>query len=515
MSTSPRQSARTLHEISSSVFWNTALLPLIAVANLLVSVLIRRSFQLESGTYDILMGLSGSILFYSGLGLASSLPKFLPEVQVRAGRQQTISVLGRIAAARMAVLALSLIAMNVWAEPLSRKFGLGENGSMYLHLLSLLIAAKALMDFNYRALESFLAQLAVNALMLVYAICRFALIGLAVMIGGGIAGVITALGASAAIVAVGGIAALTRRLQQLPAEPEAERVPEPTAERIGRFAALTYANELCLYFSSPAFGSPALAAALGGPAPVALFATSFFVAVSGVSLTVSSFRGIYRPLFARLRAAGDLAQFRRAFEVACKAQVLAVVPAGFGLAVMVPDYLTLLYGPAFAAGASVARILVALLFAETVFALGVLVLWVDERYRLVLMAQATLVLGAPLFIVAAAYGGLETAAYVLGGSRLAASLIGYRAARRVYGVAFPWRFAARVSLASAAMAAVLQLIRLAWTTSPIEASTLTVLGVLLIAAALRVFRILGPDELGVLERVSIPGRKWVVNWLAR
>ena len=515
MSESPRPSAPILHQISSSVFWNTALLPLIAVANLLVSVLVRRSFKLESGTYDILMGLSGSVLFYSGLGLTSSLPKFLPEVQVQSGRQQTISVLSRIASVRMGVLALLLVAMNVWADPLAEKFGLGESGSVYIHLLTLLIAAKALMDLSYRALESFLAQLAVNALMLLYAISRFALIGLAVAIGGGIAGVIGALGASAAIVAVGGMAALVRRLRQLPAEPEAERATEPTRERIGRFAALTYANELCLYFSSPAFGSPALAAALGGPEPVALFATSFFVAASGVALTVSSFRGVYRPLFSRLRASGDPAQLRRAFEVGCKAQILAVVPAGFGLAVMVPDYLTLLYGPAFAAGATVARILVALLFAETVFALGVLVLWVDERYRLVLAAQATLVLGAPLFLVAAARGGLETAALVLGGSRLAASLIGYRAARRVYGVAFPWRFAARVGLASAAMGAVLQLLRLLWGTSPIEAITLTLLGVLILAAALRVFHILGPDELGILERARIPGRKWLVQWLAR
>ncbi len=515
MSASPRQNATTLHEISNSVFWNTALLPLIAAANILVSVLVRRSFELESGTYDVLMGLSTSILFYSGLGLTSSLPKFLPEVQVRSGRQKTITVLGRIAAARMAVLALLLVALNVWAEPLARKFSLGESGSLYIHLLTLVIAGKALMDLSYRALESFLAQLAVNALMLLYALSRFALIGLAVAIGGGIAGVIGALGVAAAIVAVGGMTALVRRLRRLPAEPEVERVPEPSGERIGRFAALTYANELCLYFSSPAFGSPALAAALGGPEPVALFATSFFVAASGVSLTVSSFRGVYRPLFARLRAAGDPAQFRRAFELACKAQILAVVPAGFGLAVMVPDYLTLMYGPAFTAGAPVARILVALLFAETVFALGVLVLWVDERYRLVLTAQATLVLGAPLFIVAAARGGLETAALVLGGSRLAASLIGYRAARRVYGVAFPWRFAARVSLASAAMAAILQLIRLVWATSPIEAITLTLLGVSLVAAALRVFRILGPDELGILERTRIPGRKWLVQWLAR
>ena len=65
------------------------------------------------------------------------------------------------------------------------------------------------------------------------------------------------------------------------------------------------------------------------------------------------------------------------------------------------------------------------------------------------------------------------------------------------------------------MGAVLQLLRVMWGTSVLEAITLTLLGVLLVAGALRVFHILGPDELGILERARIPGRKWLVQWLGR
>ena len=88
---------------------------------------------------------------------------------------------------------------------------------------------------------------------------------------------------------------------------------------------------------------------------------------------------------------------------------------------MVGDYLPLLYGQPFAAAIPVARVLVALLFAETAMAVGLLMFWVDERYRPVLGANLVMILGAPLFIWTAGRFGLLAAAVVLGGSRLAAA----------------------------------------------------------------------------------------------
>jgi hypothetical protein len=181
---------------------------------------------------------------------------------------------------------------------------------------------------------------------------------------------------------------------------------------------------------------------------------------------------------------------------------------------MVPDYLPLLYGESFSAAAPVARVLVALMFTETAFALGLLVLWVDARYRQVLAAQAMLVAGAPLFLWAAATGGLLPAAFALGGTRLASSLFGYAAARRAYGVRYPWAFAGRVGLVSAVMAAVLLALRQAWPTSPIEAIALTMLGASLVVVGLRKGRVLGPAELEVLAKTNVPGKHTLVRWLA-
>jgi O-antigen/teichoic acid export membrane protein len=287
----------------------------------------------------------------------------------------------------------------------------------------------------------------------------------------------------------------------------------PVDSRIWKLSAVTYVRDLSLYFATPAFASPVLLKTFGSPEPVAIFATSYFVASSVVTLVVSGFRGIYRPAFAHVMAAGERAQLQRAFDLINKVQVLVVVPSGAGLAIMVADYLPLLYGEPFSDAVPIARVLIVLLFAETALAVGLLVLWVDEQYRPVLMAQAVMIAGAPVFIWTAGEFGLLPSALVLGGSRLAASVLGYAEARRLYGVRYPWRFAAKVLLMSLVMVACLASVRAMWPTSALEAVSSTILGVLIVAVGLRLFRVLGPGELELLGRTSIPGKHLLIRWL--
>ncbi len=502
-----------LHDVSRSVFWNTALLPLVTTAGLLLSILVRRSFGLESGFYDVALGIANSILFYSGLGLAGSLPKFLPEVQAIAGRTATRRLVVRLGSIRLAVVIAIVIPLNIWAESLAQAMNLGPDGSAYLRLLTAILIGRAVLDFAYRALDSFFRQLTVNILSLAHGVLDLVLVALVVLMGLQISGVIAAFGVSAIVLACVASMALFRCLQALPSIPAAVHEPEPPASRIWTLSGITYLRDLSLYFATPAFASPVLLKMLGSPEPVALFATSFFVASSTVTLVVSGFRGIYRPAFVHVMAAGDRAELHRAFDLINKVQILAVVPAGVGLAVMVGDYLPLLYGEPFIAAVPVARALVLLLFAETAIAVGGLVMWVGERYRPLLTGQLIMVAGAPLFIWTAGRSGLLAAALVLGGSRLAASIYGYTAARSAYGVRYPWRFAGKVTLVSTVMAAVLGAIRQVWPTSIIEAATLTALGVAVFIIGVRLFHVLGSGEIDVLERSSIPGKHLLARWL--
>ena len=509
----PRQPGDTglLQDVARSVFWNTALLPLVTCAGVLVSVLVRRRFGVESGLYDVALGIANSILFYSGLGLAGSLPRFLPELQLRGGRLAAARLVVRLGALRLAIVIAILFPLNIWADPLAGALNLGSDGATYLHLLSALLIGRAALDFAYRTLDSFFQQLAVNVLSLLHGMLDLCLIALAVFMGWSMAGVIGALGISAILMAIVTSTVVVRYLLALP-PPERPAEHKPSPSRIWKLSGVTYLRDLSLYFATPAFASPVLVTTLGGPEPVALFATSYFIASSTVTLVVSGFRGVYRPAFAHVIAAGDRAQLHRAFDLMNKVQILAVVPAGLGLTVMVADYLPLLYGEPFAAAVPVARALVVLLFAETAMAVGLLVLWVDERYRPVLGAQLVMIAGAPLFVWTAGRFGLLAAALVLGGSRLASSIVGYLMAQRTYGVRYPWAFAARVMFVSLVMAAVISALRRGWGTSMAEAATLTVLGVAIVVTGLRAFKVIGPGELEILGRTGIPGKAWLLRW---
>ena len=194
--------AGLLHEVSQSVFWNTALLPIVTATGILLSILVRRSFGLESGIYNVVLGIANSILFYSGLGLSGSLPKFIPELQVRAGRRAAAGLVVRLGSIRLAVVIAILVPLNIWAEPFARDLNLGASGAIYLRLLSALLIGRATLDFAYRTLDSFFRQLTVNILSLVHGVLDLGLVALVVFMGAEMAGIIGALGVSAIFIAI-------------------------------------------------------------------------------------------------------------------------------------------------------------------------------------------------------------------------------------------------------------------------------------------------------------------------
>ena len=317
-----------------------------------------------------------------------------------------------------------------------------------MRLLSALLIGRAALDMAYRALDSVFQQVSVNVLSLIHGLLDLALVAVVVLLGLGMIGVIGALGVSALVMAIVAVGIVVRHLRTLP--PDVADAPgwNVMRSRVWKLSAVTFVRDLSLYFATPAL-QPCPHEDPGRPGTsrdlcYELLRRVLHRHTGGLRLPRSLARVRARhvcPLLCRTAAAFDLMN---------KVQVLAVIPAGAGLAVMVADYLPLLYGPTFAASVPTARVLVVLLFAETAFAVGLLVIWVDERYRAILATQAVMVAGAPLFVWAATRFGLLSASLVLGGSRLAASLLGYAEAHRLYGVQFPWRFAAKVSARVAA-----------------------------------------------------------------
>ncbi len=520
-----------LHKISRSVFWNALLLPLIAILNAVLSILIRRGFGLQSGIYDVLIGLMASVILYSSLGIPNSLTKWLPELQITRGRAAMASFLRGALLVRLGFLALILIPLTLSAEPLSGYLGLGPDGALYLRIVAVLILGRAVFEIAIQALQAFLSHLSAGLLSLAQAALDPALIALSFLLGYGMGGTFLGLAVSATVLSVVAMARLAQVFRSSSEEAESPGAESGPAEdgaepqdsrgdlsgltsRIVHFTLFTYAFHLSIYFARPAFASPALAAVLGDIGQVALFTTGFQVPAMVVALVVAGFRGVYRPLFARLRAGGDLEKVRRAYNVVGKIQFLMLIPAGTGLGIMVADYIPLVYTSEFTGSVPIAQVMVVLLFAETAFNLGNIVLSIDEQYRPVLLAHSIRVLSVPLFLWAASQSGILAAAAVLGAARLMSAILTTLIARAKYGVRLPWAFAGRIAMVSLVMAIVLVVGRTLWPTSPLQATVLTFVGMGIFLLGIRLGRLLGEEEINLIRRSQLPGHQLLVRWLA-
>jgi O-antigen/teichoic acid export membrane protein len=503
----------TLFErVSASVYWNTLLLPVVVVCTTLTSILIRRRFGLASGSYDVLLGLVSTILFYSSFGIPSSLAKTLPEREIAGGRLAVERTLRRACWARFLILAVFIAVLNLFARWIAERLHLGPGGIVYLRLLGVLVAMRAGTDLLMYVLYAFLAQRQVNLLILLQSLLDPAFIAIALGFGYGIGGVVLALSASTAAIVVAGCLSAARVIRRLPLSPRPRANTEPVSAA-WKFSVLDYLLELSRYFGGPDFARIALAAVFPHRGLVATFAVGFYLAFMAVNVVASIFRGVYRPMFTRLRAERRPADLERAFLVVSKAQLALLVPAGVGLAIMAADYVPLLYGSTFTHAVVVARILIVLLVIETAFNQALMILMVDERYATMAKLVAIQPMAAPLVVIAGKFGGVEMAALVLGLGRAATTVAAYWVCRRRYRLPYPWLFVAKLLTASVGMGAVLVIGRAAWPPSLAEAITLTAVGALVFAIGVRMTGAIGSEEIGLLRRANLPGGRWVLALL--
>jgi len=509
-----------------AAFWNAVLVPLQALLSLAFGMIVARRFGLGAGVYVTGIGVATSAVMFTSIGIPTSLTKFLPEIEAASGAAAVVMFLRRVAAFRLLLLVIVIVPLNLFAGPLARALDMGADGdgALVLRLASALIVARAVVDLCIRTLNAFFGQLRSNALSLLQGGLDFVLAGAAVLGGYRISGVFGMVVISSAVTAVVGLFYARDMLSSLAADERGSPfAPADVAatharvvaerSRFAGFTLFTFLFELSLYFSDKAFATPVLAVILGRD-DAAIFAYGFSLAFMTVGLMIASFRGLYRPMFAHLRARNDPEQLRRAFAGISKAQLVLLLPSGVGLAVMAGDFVPLLYGVAYLPAVPIAQIFVVLLYTQTAFNLGIIWLSIDERYRAVLWTQSIQVIAVPFFLIAASTRGLVAAALLFGGARLIVSVTAYLLCRREYGFQFPWYFGAKVATVAAVMGLVLAVMRHFLERSPLEVLGLTILGAGIYVAGLRVARVLGPEEVDLLERSEIPGKRLALAWLS-
>lgn len=506
------------------MLWNALLLPVLGVSNIAFAVLIRRRFGLFSGVYDVLLGLTSTVVQYSGIGIGTALLKFLPELSETSGVGSARRLLRDAVLVRMFLLLLVLAPLNLFADSVTQLLELGPSGRLYIRLASGLAVTRALLEMMLRTLNAFFAQKWCNLITVLQALLELAVAGAMLLLGYQMGGVLAGLVAAGAVAALLGLGSASRQLA-LPGTAHDTRGSERPdsdparlwfsgeGQRFLQFSVFTYAFGLSAYFTGMGFAAPALAVVLSTE-EVALFATAYKLSFTTVGFVVASFRGVYGPLFARVRVRNDRAPLQRTFTVVSKAQLVVLLPAGLGLVVMAGDYIPLLFGAEFSPAIPLVWVMAGFTFTTTAFNLSGIVLSTDEQYRAIAWVRAPALLAVPLFLLASSRGGLLLASVVFGATGLLIELLSYALCRRLYGFRFPWMFAARVGVVSVTMAAVLAVARTVWTTSLVEAVTLTAGGVAIFFVGLRLTRVVELDELRLLRRSEVPGHTWLVSWLA-
>lgn len=508
---------RLLQRVGLSMFWNAALLPLIAIFNLGSALLIRRYFALDSGLYDVLLGLANTLVFWASVGIPDALTLFVPQLEERGSRRAVVTFLRRAAGVSLLLLGILLIPVAIFASRIAAAFELGD-GVLFVYLAFGLALARTLNNLQVKSLQGLLEHRASNLLQLLLAVVTA--VGLVVTALGRLqmAAVMLVMIGGTLLVLVPGARWIRGALRQVPQGPpparegDREFSPGVPTGRFSRFCLFMYGTNWLNYFVRPAFASPAIMAATGSRAMVAIFNVGYNLPYTAVALVIASFQGLYRPMFSRL--IDDPERLRTGFAEVTKVQITLLLPAGAGLAILSADYIPLLFGEAFRPAVPITQLLSGLLFLETTLNLGTIILSIGHRYGEVYAAMALRVAAMPFFVLLAARGQLLAAAGAFGLGRLLSVLVGYWLCRRAYGVRFPLGFLARAAMPTAAMVAILALLR------PFAGGTWwgaigsTLLGVVVVVLAMRWFRVLSEREVELLQRAKIPGGDLLISLMA-
>ena len=514
-----------LRRVSRAMFWNASMLPAIMAVNLAAAVLIRRGFGLESGAYDVALGVVNTLLAHSGLGVPLTLAQFVPGLEASRGREAVLRFVRAVAGVRFLLLLAAIGVLNLFAVQIATYLHMGASGVWLLRVISVLALLRAASDLAVRVLQAVLAHASSNLIQLAQAVALVGAVTWVLGSRGSMASLFVLLTFAAVGISAGAIIVAVRHLRQLPAQPTAQVqtahelksapavAASPASAGFWRFALFMYVFEVAHYFETPSFASPALAAATGGTETVALFNVAFQFPMMVVIVMLSGLQGVYRPLFARVMAENAPERIRTSFAEVTKVQIALLIPAGVGLGLLLPDYIPLLFTDRFSGAVILAQILCAFIFLETLFNLGNILLSVDHRYGVVLTGQALKTLAAPLFVWLAVRGHLVLATAVFGMGRLVGSLIGHFAAQRLYGIRFPLAFTARVCMATLLMAVAVGAGRVLLPSSWVTTVFLTIVGAVLTLLGARWFAVLGRREIDLLDRAGLPGGTVLLQWL--
>lgn len=520
------------HKVSGAMFWNTVLFPLKAAISFLASLVVVNGLKVSGfGTYTSLLAAATIIGQYTDLGLERTLPKFLPEIEMRFGRRGVRLFLQWVLGFKLITYVLVLTALRIWTPFFVDYFDLPEGGSLLIAILGALVVLGSLSNIMVQILITFFKQKVTNLLDILTALLQPVLTAVLVLLGYGVFGAVLSLLVTTVLIlglqfwqarqAGRELASSRRRV-----EPRDLGVLWP---RFWPYSLLIYLINISSTIYEPDFALIVLAG-LGDTTGKAVLALGVKYVREFIRFLVAPITGVQVPLFTRLFGRGDETALQKSYGSFMRLLLLALLPAGVGLVLFSRGLIQLLYLEEFSGAAPVAVVLVGGMFLDSM--LGSVphnVLMSYERYRPVILSRLFILGTVPLlFWLAPRYSAMG-AALVMALARVGGALVVLGYASRALRLRYPWTFLGRVLAGSAAFAIVLLPILWAghWgifdTVLPLDAGD-RVLGVLVLAGLallgvvvfLLVFKRLGglePMDRERLEELRFPGKKWILRWI--
>jgi O-antigen/teichoic acid export membrane protein len=489
--------------------WNALLFPIQFVVGLLASVLMLRYLTLaEYGVLTLLTGLAATVGLLADLGIERSLPRFIPEIEQRAGRAGVARFLWRIIALKLLIVLLAgglLVGLSssligylsnqeqqalAMIETQIRQLteqqapaaeigaleerrdalravldALANQGHLFLWAVFALVLFGALYDVGMQFLTAYFKQKAWNLITAVIALLQPVLITSFILLGWRLDGVLLGM-VITPVVAVALAAWQTLRAARELRDPPGGGSDDPSLPgRFARYAAMSFVTQGTTWFYDMAFVSFMLIALGVRLDEMALLAFAYTYAKSYLSYAYLPFGGLLTPLLTRIRGRNDAAALKESYASLSRLFALILVPAGAGLLVITPWLLALLY-PRYTDTALLAYVLISLAFAESLLSVPHNVLMVYERFRPVLIARLLALISIPLLLVLTPLFGLVGAAVAVGIARVLPRLVTLWYARRALGLAYPLAFLGRVAAATLAFCVPLLLLLPIWPLPP-------------------------------------------------
>lgn len=435
------------------------------------------------GLLALVSGASSGLGTGIDLGTTRALPKYIPETDKAGGPPATLRLLGAVFVAQvlalLAVVAGLLLFRGAYLGGLARQLTqdavlsagvrnallhyIETDGWLIIGAIVALLFLGICYDMLMAYLNSFFRQKTWNAVDLAAKLLLPLLSAAAIVIsrltgapeGWAITGVLIAMVVAplVSVMVAGWQVWRAWGERQKPAVSSQQSAAKPSSLHpfippgFVRYCAVSFLMTTSDFIASPGFAI-FLAKGIGD---VALLWAGSSVVRMVLGYLFTPMVGVQVPLFTRVRA-GDGGTLNGAYQSLVRLQLLLLIPGGVGLMLLARPTLAILT-PSYLDAAPLVWVLVPALFLECLLTTAHNALIVYEKLGIIIISRllTLAVVAALAFWLPGAYG-IVGVALAFGAARVVAGAWVTGSGFRLLGLVWPWRFTARVLLASGAMA---------------------------------------------------------------